>query len=182
MSPAKFSFIESFTPFDLECASSAATLYTLVRFLAPDVIPYDPTRKTAIFRILDSMIARNSRPAEFRKADLHRLETVIDQLRTVETKDRHEDGLVGHDDNSTGARRTDPTNLSEQTVHAYTLPFSENTTVGERHDHLDFATNFDNMETLSPDQLLEIASLFDRAPQYLDETGFDANQSWLWSN
>jgi hypothetical protein len=62
------------------------------------------------------------------------------------------------------------------------MPSSENSTSDERHDHLNFAPRFDNMETLGPDQLLEIASLFDRAPQYLDETGFDTNQSWLWSN
>lgn len=178
----KVPYTESFTSFDLECISSAATLYILARFLAPDVIPNDPSRKTAIFRILDSMIACNSRPAEIRKADLHRLETSIHRLRAADTQDNHEGGSIDHDAHASSAHGTDSANLLQQPIDTYTLPFSENSTGDERHDHLNFAPRFDNMETLGPDQLLEIASLFDRAPQYLDETGFDTNQSWLWSN
>jgi hypothetical protein len=129
------------------------------------------------------MISRNSRPAEFRKADLNRLASVIDQLReAMETQDSHEGGLVDHDERVSGANSIDPSDQLEHANRAYTLPFARDPAGDEGHGHLDFATDFYNMNTLSPDQLLEIASLFDRAPQHLDESGFDGNQSWLWSN
>lgn len=130
-------------------------------------------------QILDVMIRSGSRPAEFRKLDLQRLNEAIDLFKATETPHTREQG--------------GPSNHAAQSAIAFSVPLAQaspiymsshsNDLTNERGDvHGQPVTISDNIEMLEPDQLLSIASLFEHAPGYYDEHSLDGDHSWLWSN
>lgn len=127
------------------------------------------------------MICHGSRPAEFRRMDLRRLDEMVGQFRTAEISSSYP-GDVEHPARAQAATPTEPADPLGPTgprPDTYVLP-NPHGLMNERDVQSEFASDFGNMDMLSPGQLLGIASLFDQAPECSDF--LDENHSWLWSN
>lgn len=70
---------ETFLPFDLENLFSSAFILSLISPILPDALP-DNTYRDMSFTLLDDMIARGNRVAQFRKTEIELLEELVAPL------------------------------------------------------------------------------------------------------
>lgn len=74
------SLLESFLPFDLDAAFSAAIVLLLGVTIDPSLLRNDASRLPTIYAVLDEMISRGNLIARFHKSELQQLETNLGRL------------------------------------------------------------------------------------------------------
>ena len=80
--------VESFLPFDLESLFSAAWVLSMISAIFPDTLPDHSYRDTS-FSLLDDMIERGNRVAQFRKSEIELLEDLVQPLLIPSTPLSH---------------------------------------------------------------------------------------------
>ncbi|OJJ79766.1 putative C6 transcription factor [Aspergillus glaucus CBS 516.65] len=80
--------LESFLPFDLESLFSAAWVLSMISAIFPDTLPDHSYRDTS-FSLLDDMIERGNRVAQFRKSEIELLEDLVQPLLIPSTPLSH---------------------------------------------------------------------------------------------
>jgi len=80
--------VETFLPFDLESLFSAAWILSMISAILPGTVPDHSYRDTS-FSLLDDMIERGNRVAQFRKSEIELLEELVRPLLIPPTPVSH---------------------------------------------------------------------------------------------
>lgn len=83
-SDALLTLAETFLPFDLENLFSAAFVLSMVSAILPGTLP-DHSYRDMSFSLLDDMVARGNRVAQFRKSEIELLEELVQPLFSPST-------------------------------------------------------------------------------------------------
>jgi proline utilization trans-activator len=164
---AHTSALDVFVPFDLESTFACAFVLSLMSTL-PSVPAQDIFYVDKSFAILNYMIQRGNRVAEYRKGELENLFGFLEALRnSTEQVDQ-----MDHGDNTTESAQT-----SELTV-ARTDSASIHPS-GPGTDSLQ--STLAPLNGLSPDTMLSIAGLLDWQPPEDDFLKYPSSTDWLWT-
>ncbi|KAF2998050.1 hypothetical protein E8E14_005142 [Neopestalotiopsis sp. 37M] len=156
-----------FVPFDLESTFACAFVLSLMSTL-PSVPAQDIFYVDISFAILNYMIQRGNRVAEYRKGELENLFGFLEALRnSIEQVDH-----VDHGDNTIESAQTSELTAT-RTDSASFHPSGPGT------DSLQ--STLAPLNGLSPDTMLSIAGLLDWQPPQDDFLKYPSSSDWLWA-
>lgn len=158
--------LDVFVPFDLESTFACAFVLSLMSTL-PSVPAQDIFYVDKSFAILNYMIQRGNRVAEYRKGELENLFGFLEALRNNPEQADH----VGHGDNT-----IEPVQTSE-----IIAPRTDNALLHPSGPGVDaLQSTLAPLNGLSPDTMLSIAGLLDWQPPEDEFLKYPSSMDWLW--